>query len=1137
MIKGIQLTFATVCIAGSILAQADSIDTEVVVSSVDSSESSSVSENSEPAVVKPVASESTFVPDFGGDKEEDKGGLDLMSPAEGPEFVSGKEFRPDLGVGLGYYTFFGDVSSSETRSIHASPMVYSFYAARRITNYLDLGLRFSTGGMVGQQSGANGANLNFYSIMHDGSAFVAYDFSNFIGDDAALRPYLTLGISVFEFNNKGDLYDAAGNEYHYWSDGRIMNVAENSPFAGNAIALQRDHVYETDLRKANLDGFGIYSQMGVGIPFGTEMEFNATDRLSFRVGYVFTLSFTDLIDNVTENSVGNRAGNSGGDHFMQSKISLHYDLFNKRIKKEVKEFEWVDYLAMDVEDDDKDGVINEFDLCPFTELAAEVDDNGCVLDLDEDKIPDHSDDELSTAPLADVTDHGVTYTDDDYLNWYRRFIDSVDIPQEVLERLGNRRDRSGSYRVQVKLVRAGEQVNDSDFIELMELQDIEAIQDNEANTAYVAGKFSDLEKAEVRRDYLIAGGIEDAKVIVFDDGEIMSPEAWDKLVERQMRDQYPGDYDKIKEMEDFYAVKLGSLKKGAPIYDRAKFLEDMSVVELEGDPGMIDYVTGPFIDTVSAKQNLEEYVKKGFPDAEIVLVKNSKVVQLDQENLDNALDDIIAADLEDDELEDFIKVKKHDGKFVVIPGTATSKTSYKDKKKLIDEGLLAIQNPDRSISYVFDEGFEDKQTARDKRNEFREKGFKDARIATVIIEDQKLRLEIEDVLDNDMYTICLGSYKSKVPNDDVDKILSLHDVRSVESYNPNMTSYTIGVYHSKAEAKSRLVELIGQGFDPQICKYEDEQIKELPSILTPSQVENINTPDEVQTDEVAYRVQIGAFSKRVPHSAFKGIEVLEFRGPNGLIRYVTAGRLTYKSAYQLKLKVQKLGFSDAFVVAHKDGKRMPMKDLVNDEEIKKLRDQYGSADFASAEDVTYKVQVGAFKDFSKEHNKLREYDNIEMEIYGDYKRILTGNFKTYPEAIKFKEMIKAKGYPNAFVVAYANGNRMAPEGVNPFEIGPNEGKEDIVPKKIQGLHIYVQIGLYRGDLPPDVKKRFSSLNNITKQISPEGITRYMAGNFQDPISATAYKEELKSKGFEGVFLVAFYNSQRIDIKEAVELAK
>lgn len=1045
------------------------------------------------------------------------------------EELPSKEYRPELGVGLGYYYLFSDVQGASSRSVFAGPMVYSVYAARRISRSLDFGLRFSTGGMVASEIGPD-RYLNFKTILHGGSAYIAYDFSHLFPATAVLKPYLSFGLSVFEFNNKGDLYDANGNFYHYWSDGTIRNLNETATNAAESAIIQRDYVYETDLRKADLDGFGRYRQVGFGIPVGLEFEFNVNKRVSFRLGSIFTYSMTDLLDNVTENSVGNRQGKKGGDHFFQHKLSLHYDLFNKRRKIKVEEFEFVDYLAMDVADEDKDGIINEFDLCPFTIKDIQVDQNGCPMDVDGDTIPDYMDLENFSEVDADVNDVGITYTDEDYLLWYMTFIDSLDVNPAILERIAQqKRELLPKYRVFLKEYDQGELISDAEVETWLKEKDVRVFNTKEGKTVYTAGEYLRIADARQHQNELIENGVEDAQVIVMDDNEMMSAEDWKELSDRQIKDRFKNEFKKVDALEGFYAVLLGTTDAGASNAEKSVYLKEQDVLMLDGNRKSMNYVKGPFIDTVAASQNVEELKKKGFRDAKIVKVINGRVQELSEETTPDEL----AL-----EMGDYKKLIAHDGKLVVKVGTLTKNSTALQKAKFSKEdGLISIANSDKSIDFVYEIPYISKQEAVQKREEFKQKGFEDAKVATVVVDDQDLKLIVEDELDGH-FVISLGTFDAGVPNDEVNKILSISDVKKLPTYNPDKNTYVVGKFATKEAAKQRMENLIDQGFSPSIIEYKDDEISNIDEsqIIDPALIskKNTNKGGEVQTQKAVFRVQVGAFSKEVPLSKFKGMDVVDFKNEKGVIKYVSGGQNSYRDAYIEKLKLQEVGFKDAFVVAYKDGKQIPIKDLVNDAEFKQVKDEFAGQEQAGINEIRYKVQVGAFKDFSSQHNKIRTFPNIEMEVYGDYKRILTGNYKTYQEALKLKKAIASKGYPNAFVVAYSGSKRMSLDQVDTQVIDESEK----TPSKVvvdENLHLMVQLGLYKGALPAEVQERMDKVAKITKEISPEGITRYMAGDFSDPTAATAYKEEMKKLGFKGVFLVAYYKNEKIDIKRALEI--
>ncbi len=80
-----------------------------------------------------------------------------------------------------------------------------------------------------------------------------------------------------------------------------------------------------------------------------------------------------------------------------------------------------------------------------------------------------------------------------------------------------------------------------------------------------------------------------------------------------------------------------------------------------------------------------------------------------------------------------------------------------------------------------------------------------------------------------------------------------------------------------------------------------------------------------------------------------------------------------------------------------------------------------------------------------------------------------------------------------------------------------------------GIIYKVQIGAFRNPIPQDI---FKGITPITGETTPQGITRYTAGQFTAFNTADAAKEEIRSLGFRDAFVVAFRNGKRISIEEA-----
>jgi hypothetical protein len=85
-------------------------------------------------------------------------------------------------------------------------------------------------------------------------------------------------VAFIHFDSKTDLKDANGNEYYYWSNGSIKNIAEDSEMANQAVDLQRDYSFETDLRKQDNDGLGKYDLFTFSIPVSLGLDFKMAEK-------------------------------------------------------------------------------------------------------------------------------------------------------------------------------------------------------------------------------------------------------------------------------------------------------------------------------------------------------------------------------------------------------------------------------------------------------------------------------------------------------------------------------------------------------------------------------------------------------------------------------------------------------------------------------------------------------------------------------------------------------------------------------------------------------------------------------------------------------------------------------------------
>lgn len=236
--------------------------------------------------------------------------------------------------------------------------------------------------------------------------------------------------------------------------------------------------------------------------------------------------------------------------------------------------------------------------------------------------------------------------------------------------------------------------------------------------------------------------------------------------------------------------------------------------------------------------------------------------------------------------------------------------------------------------------------------------------------------------------------------------------------------------------------------------------------------------------------------------------------------------------------------------------------------------------------LVFAVQVGAFRNpIPQDH--FRGFAPIRGEVVRDgITRYSAGLFTAFDRANSAKNEIRGKGYSDAFVVAYLNGERIAlnralteadaaaiiadaaePDRATvpsvqsttqpvtsaaadtPVEVQttPTLQKEfvpdpsatayyndpDAAPavqvERIRGLFFTVQVGVFSRPVSA------AALNNITPLNSEQtanGYIRYTSGMFPDLDFAQGHRQVVINAGVSDAFVTAYYNGERIAVAQA-----
>ncbi len=543
-----------------------------------------------------------------------------------PVRSSGFKLKPRLGLGVGSLVLYGDIGR-ENKGYHAgsADMAYTLYLTNEVTSYLDVSV-YTVFGTININEYTAERALNLQSQVRSGGFMVSYNFDHFLPSNRSADPYISVGFESFEFLSKTDLFDAEGRRYHYWSDGTIRDIDQFAANADEAVRINRDFVYETDLRELNQDGFGRYTERSFGIPVAAGVQFRVTDRFRARLGTRYIFGFTDLVDNITDESRAERKGNAQNDNFLFTNFSLNYDLnpLREREKRDDDPYFDGEEDLLAAEDSDGDGVVDIQDKCAGTPAGVQVDANGCPIDADGDGIADYLDSEPNS-PHTYVDADGVALDDvaiyERYLMWH----DSIPwvggpILNEDHARVDSDMSRhKDNYRIRVP--RSTEGMTQENINTLLAQSDVTSTMDN-GEEVYLVGNFEALPDAVKRKVELNRSGISSSVVNEASADGAITPIEIDLAFEAQIAEEMAyGEEDQ----EVHFRVQVGAyrLKLSNEI-----FASIGDVIAVRGADGLTRYMTQSFDNMNDAAARKIELLTMGFTDAFITAYRGGDRIKL-----------------------------------------------------------------------------------------------------------------------------------------------------------------------------------------------------------------------------------------------------------------------------------------------------------------------------------------------------------------------------------------------------------------------------------------------------------------------------------------------------------------------------
>lgn len=299
---------------------------------------------------------------------------------------------PSVMLGVGSAKFTGDVGKENDASpLEDARAVFYLKGEYRFGKYFGL----MAGGLYGKLAGNDNSltsHRNFQSsLLQVEMNFVTY-FDHLFKLNDEVSPFLGAGLGYMMFNPYGNLTNAKGQRYHYWSDGSIRDLPETTGNASLAMIVKEDDSYETRLSDT---GAVSYSRACLSIPLSAGFDWRIGKKWDLQIGVNYTLLLSDYVDNYK---------NGGNDSYLMGHLGIKYTF----VPKQKSASDDVNFAEVDHLDVDGDGVPDDNDHCLSTPKGVEVDKHGCPPDADHDGVADYMDKEPGSRKGAQVNEYGVT---------------------------------------------------------------------------------------------------------------------------------------------------------------------------------------------------------------------------------------------------------------------------------------------------------------------------------------------------------------------------------------------------------------------------------------------------------------------------------------------------------------------------------------------------------------------------------------------------------------------------------------------------------------------------------------------------------------------------------------------------------
>ena len=309
--------------------------------------------------------------------------------------------------------------------------------------------------------------------------------------------------------------------------------------------------------------------------------------------------------------------------------------------------------------------------------------------------------------------------------------------------------------------------------------------------------------------------------------------------------------------------------------------------------------------------------------------------------------------------------------------------------------------------------------------------------------------------------------------------------------------------------------------------------------------------EDVEVKGLIYKVKIGEFKDGIPAKitnkllSFDDLESYAMAG--GIVIYTVGTYTTLDEAINRLDALEEKGFDDTYILVNNNGEisnyvaPVPEPEI-DEEEVVVVPDEVLRDDSLSNENVvkevvkltnetTYRIQIGAFNKALSDAVFVGVNNVISVTGKDGLVRYSAGSFSEYKNAIDYQAQMKARGFEDAFIVTYKNGERIS------LNIAIKAEKSTPTKEELLKLEFTVQIMVAEVSVSATELDKMSKLGNIDKEVKGSDMYEYYAGTYLSLEDANIRLDEAKSAGYTDAFIFAKLDGERITLEQAKELLK